>query len=100
MKFIKHFILKKEREITNHSDIAINIFNKEWDAFLKKDGYLIHNDKINYLQLIKNGNEVTKVPWYFFWNSKLKLNIEFDFEKLKEYQEIISIYNQNFVLNN
>ncbi len=98
MGFIKDFIKKKENEIITQSNNAVKILNKEWNAFQKKDTYLIYGDKSNFFQLIKNGNRETKVPWYLFWDLKLKSNIKSNFEQLWKYESVISTYNQNFVI--
>lgn len=98
MGFIRDFINRKENEIINDSNISVKTLNKNWNSFLKQDTYLIYDDKSRFLHLIKKGNKDTRVPWYLFWHFKLKSKLRFNLEKLNEYGEIISIYNQNFVI--
>ena len=98
MQFIKEFIKRKENEIISQSNNAVKILDKDWKNFLKNDTYLIYGDKSNFLHLVKNGNKETKVPWYLFWDFKLKSNLKNNFEKLRTYEGGIEIYNQNFVM--
>lgn len=98
MRFIKDFIKRKEEEILSFSYNAVKKLDKDWNNFLKKDTYLIYDDKSNFLHLVKNGNKETKVPWYLFWDFKLKSNLKNNFEKLRKYEESIEVYNQNFVM--
>lgn len=97
MGFIKDFIQRKEKEIINQSNGAVKTLNKDWNVFQKKDMYLIYDDKFNYFQLIKKGNKETKVPWYLFWDYKLKSNLKSNLEQLEKYEGLLSVYNQNFV---
>ena len=92
------FVNRKEQEVINSSNIAVNILDKKWNFFLKKDTYLIYEDKSKFLDLIKKGDKDAKIPWYLFWNFKLKTKLKSNLEKLKEYKGIIIIYNQNFVI--
>ena len=98
MQFIKEFIRKKETEIISQSNNVVEILDKDWNNFLKNDTYLIYDDKFNFLHLVKNGNKETKVPWYLFWDFKLKSNLKDNFEKLRKYEGSIEVYNQNFVI--
>ena len=66
--------------------------------FQKIDTYLIYQDKSDFLHLVKNGNKETKVPWYLFWDFKLKSNLKANLDKLRNYEGKIEIYNQNFVI--
>jgi hypothetical protein len=59
---------------------------------------LVYDNKSHFLHLIKNGNRETKVPWYLFWDFKLKFNLKNNFEKMRNYEEVIEVYNQNFVI--
>lgn len=98
MPFIKQFIKRKENEIISQSNNAVKILDKDWKDFLKNDTYLIYEDKSNLLHLVKKGNKETKVPWYLFWDFKLKSNLKNNFEKLREYEDIINNYTRNFVI--
>lgn len=98
MQFIKEFIKKKENEIIGQSNNAIKALDKDWSNFSKNDTYLIYENKSNLLHLVKNGNKETKVPWYLFWDFKLKSNLKTNLEKLQEYLGKIEIYNQNFII--
>lgn len=98
MKFILDFIKRKEKEIINESNIAVTTLNKRWDSFLKKDTYLIYDDKSAFLNLVKKGEKETNIPWYLFWDFKLKSNLQSNFTKLKEYGGSILVYNQNFLI--
>ena len=98
MGFIKDFIQRKEKEIINQSNSAVKTLDKDWSNFQKEDKYLIYDDKFNYFQLIKEGNKETKVPWYLFWDFKLKSNLTSNLEQLGKYEGLLSIYNQNFVI--
>jgi len=98
MGFIRDFIVKKEKEIINDSNISVKSLDKNWNSFSKKDTYLIYDDKSNFLHLVKKGNKDTKVPWYLFWDIKLKSRLKHNLNKLREYEGKISIYNQNFVI--
>ena len=97
MQFIKEFIKKKENEIIRQSNNAVKKLNKDWNNFLKKDTYLIYDDKSNFLHIIKSGIKEVKVPWYLFWDLKLKSNLKKNFEKLRNYEDIIKSYNENFI---
>ncbi|MBT4824275.1 UvrD-helicase domain-containing protein [Candidatus Woesearchaeota archaeon] len=99
MGFIKEFIKRKENEIIKDSNKAVNKLTKEWSLFAKKDAYLIYDDKSEVLHLINSGNKETIVPWYFFWNFKLKSNLKSNLEALREYEGKVKIYNQNFVIS-
>lgn len=98
MKFIKEFIKRKEAEIIGQSNSIVKTLDKDWNNFLKNDAYLIYDDKSHFLHLVKNGNRETKVPWYLFWDFKLKFNLKNNFEKLRNYEGDIEVYNQNFVI--
>lgn len=98
MQFIKEFIKRKENEIIDQSNKAVKILNKDWNDFLKCDTYLIYEDKFNFLHIVKNGNKETKVPWYLFWDFKLKSNLKENFKKLQVYKDEIESYNKNFVI--
>src|SRR3989344_7965650 len=98
MQFIKEFIKKKENEIVSQYNDAVKTLDKDWNNFSKDDTYLIYDDKSTFLHLIKNGNKETKVPWYLFWDFKLKSNLKNNLEKLQEYNGMIEVYNQNFVI--
>ncbi len=98
MHFIKEFKKRKENEIISQSNNAVKLLDKDWKDFLKNDTYLIYEDKSNFLHLVKKGNKETKVPWYLFWDFKLKSNLKNNFEKLRAYEGRIEIYNQNFVI--
>jgi len=98
MKFITEFIQKKENEIINQSNNAVKTLNKDWNLFFKNETYLIYDDKSNFLHLVKNGNQETKVPWYLFWDFKLKSGLKANLERLQDYEGKIQIYNQNFVI--
>ena len=92
------FLRKKEHEILKNSKNAIKLFETEWKKFLKKDTYLIYDDKIDFQDLVRKGQNKTKIPWYFFWNSKLKSNLQFNLEQLRDYEGKILIYNLNFII--
>lgn len=98
MQFIKEFIKRKENEIIRQSNNVLKILDKDWKDFLKNDTYLIYEYKSNFLNLIKKGNRETKIPWYLFWDFKLKSNLKNNFEKLRAYEDDIENYNQNFVI--
>jgi DNA helicase IV len=98
MQFIKEYIKKKENEIIGQSNNAVKALDKDWNNFSKNDTYLIYDDKSNFLHLVTNGNKETKVPWYLFWDFKLKSNLKTNLEKLQDYLGKIEIYNQNFIM--
>ena len=98
MGFINDFIQRKEKEIINQSNNAVKTLNKDWNSFQKKDMYLIYENKSNYLQLIKKGNKETEIPWYLFWDFKFKSNLKSNLEQLEKYEKLLSVYNQNFVI--
>jgi DNA helicase-4 len=97
MQFIKEFINKKENEIVGQSNKVVNELDEDWNNLLKSDTYLTYDNKSNFLQLIKNGNNHIKFPWYLFWDFKLKFNLKKNLEKLQDYLGKIEIYNQNFI---
>ena len=89
MGFIRNFINKKEEDIISDSNIAVNSLEKEWSSFVKKDIYLIYDFKANLLNLIKEGNTQTKIPWYLFWDFGLKSNLQNNLNKLEKFIKII-----------
>ncbi|MGM5484234.1 MAG: UvrD-helicase domain-containing protein [Nanobdellota archaeon] len=97
MGFIKNFIKKKEKEIISNSDKAVKSLDKEWKSFLKKDTYLIYDDKSQLQSLVKAGNKKTTIPWYFFWHIKLKQDLEKNLTTLKKFNEEIDKFNPEFV---
>lgn len=97
MGFIRNFINKKEEEIIRHSNISVNSLEKEWGSFIKKDTYLIYDFKANLLNLIKEGNTQTKIPWYLFLDFGLKFKLQNNFTKLEKFEESITSYNPEFV---
>lgn len=98
MGFIRNFIITKENEIIHNSDVAVNTLNKEWSSFLKKDTYLIYEDKVRFLNLTHQGKRNTNIPWYFFWNFKLKSRLKNNFEKLDDYDDLLPKYNPSFII--
>ena len=97
MGLIRNFINKKEEEIIRYSNTAVNSLEKEWGSFVKKDTYLIYDYKANLLNLIKEGNTQTKIPWYLFWDFGLKSNLQNNLNKLEKFDEDIANYNPEFV---
>jgi len=97
MKFIKNFIKKKENKTLSKSNNSLQHINDSWNSFLKKDIYLIYKDKSKFFQQVSNGHKDSKLPWYLFWNSKLKSILKINSDKLNNLQSEIEIYNQNFV---
>src|SRR3989338_10600230 len=97
MGFIRNFINKKEDDIISDSNIAVNSLEKEWSSFVKKDIYLIYDFKANLLNLIKEGNTQTKIPWYLFCDFGLKSNLQNNLNKLEKFDEDITNYNPEFV---
>jgi len=97
MGFIRDFIKRKEDEITRESYQAVNQLDKEWNFIVKKDTYLIYENKTHLLNLVKKGNTQTKIPWYLFWDFWLKSKLQSNLKKLSEFEEEITGYNANFV---
>ena len=97
MRLIRDFINKKEEENIGHSNIAVNRLEKEWSSFVKKDAYLIYDFKENLLNLIKEGNTRTKIPWYLFWDIKLKSNLRKNIKKIEKFNEEITSFNSEFI---
>ena len=97
MGFIKEFIQRKEKEIISNSDKAVKSLNKDWKSFLKKDTYLIYDDKAHFESLVRKGNKNTEIPWYFFWHIKLKQDLEENLNKLKKFNKEIENFNPEFV---
>src|SRR3989344_7822742 len=97
MGFIRNFINKKEEEIIRHSNIAVDRLGKELGSFVKKDTYLIYDFKANLLNLIKDGNTQTKIPWYLFWDFRLKSKLQNNLAKLEKFDDDIINYNPEFV---
>lgn len=97
MGFIRDFISKEEEEIIRHSNIAVNRLEKEWSSFVKKDTYLIYDFKESLLNLIKEANTQTKIPWYLFWDIKLKSNLKKNIKKLEIFDEEITNFNSEFI---
>jgi len=98
MQFLKEFVKRKEQEVLNQSNIALRELDRDWNDFLKQDIYLIYENSSYFMQLVKNGEKEAKVPWYLFWDFRLESNLKSNLDKLKEYEEKISKYNQNFVI--
>ena len=97
MGFIRNFINKKKEEIIRHSNIAVNSLENEWGSFIKKDTYLTYDFKANLLNLIKESNTQTKIPWYLFWDFELKSKLQNNLAKLEKFDEDITNYNPEFV---
>jgi len=100
MEFIKDFIKRKEEEIIKDSNFAVSSLEEEWKLFLEKDVYLIYDYKADLLNILKIGNKDIKIPWYLFWNSKLKLKLQNNLEKLDKFDAEITHYNPEFVSRN
>ena len=98
MKSLKKFIERKKKEILKKSDEAVKILDREWNDFLKKDIYLIHEEKSRLLKTLENGNKEIKIPWYLFWNYELKSALKLREEKISDYKEDIPNHNKNFVV--
>ena len=98
MGFITNFIKKKENEIINNSNVAVKELDKDWTSFLKDDAYLIYSQKEKFLKLIGQGGGSSNIPWYFFWNFKLKSRLKNNFEKLEYYNTTLPKYNPNFII--
>ena len=98
MPFINNFIKRKQKEIIARSNNAVKTLNKSWRNFLKKDAYIIYDDRSKFLQLVKNRNKATRIPWYLFWSLKLRSCKKSNLEQLKKYERRVPVYNQNFVI--
>lgn len=97
LDFIKDFIKRKEAEIIKDSSLAVSSLEKDWGSFAKKDTYLIYDFKANLLNLVKEGNKKTKIPWYLFWHFGLKSNLQNNIKKLEKFDKDIINYNPEFV---
>ena len=97
MPFIE-FIKRKRKEIISPSANAVKTLNKGWNGFLEKDVYLIHDDKSDFLDIIKNVNKEIKIPWYLFWDISSKNKHKSNLQQLEQYKEEIKEYNKNFVI--
>ena len=98
MGFINKFITGKENEIINHSNVAVKILDKEWASFQKNDTYLTYDNKSRFFDFVSQGTKSINIPWYFFWNFKLKSRLKSNLEKLEHYTMSLPRYNPNFVL--
>jgi DNA helicase IV len=97
MNFITKFIRKKENEILYDSNKIISLFDTNWKYFLSKDTYLTYEDKSKFITQVNKNINAAKIPWYFFWNHKLNSKLDLNFQRIKEYDSEISVYNKDFI---
>ena len=97
INFIKNFITRKEQKIIGDSLFAVNSIKEEWQKFFKIDTYLIFDSADYFSNLIKTGRKESKIPWYFFWHHRLKLNLRNNLKKLNKFEKIIKSYNPDFI---
>jgi DNA helicase IV len=97
MQYIKNFIKKKEQQIIGKSNQALQTLDKEYTYLTTKDTYLIYDKKQQCMDLLNHHKTISKIPWYFFWNKKLKTNRKHNLEKIQQYHIILQNYNQEFI---
>jgi len=94
---IRLFLKEKREKIIDSSFKNLHSFEKEWNKFFEKNKYLIYSEKQNFLKLIHKKEQIVKIPWYLYFDRKLKETINENLENLNKYPSKIRNYNKNFV---
>ena len=94
---IKLFLNTKRKEIIKDSNKSLKLLDTNWDGFLKKETYLISDDKHQFNLILKKGLKESKVPFYLFWDFKFKKLLKENYEKLKITKDNMDNYNSIFI---
>lgn len=94
---IKRFLQNKKDSLISNSENSLNKINQDWSDFKKKDTYLIHEEKKKIKDCIAKGKCGVKIPWYLYFNFKLKKQINNNLFNLNLYEQEIEEFNPIFV---
>jgi len=66
----------------------------EWQDFLKKDTYLIFDEKQKFIDIVNQSAKIPRISWFYFKTRKKLKIIKTDLVRIKD---VISIYNEIFI---
>ncbi len=94
---VRNFIHKKEREILKNSNSVLRELNHKWKNIVEKDIYLTYPlRKEIETNISKYYNEIS-IPWYLFWDWKLKSKIYANDKDIQSCEKKLETYNSDFV---
>jgi len=94
---IKKFLKNKRTKVLNASSKNLQKLEFDWNKFNEDDLYLEYSIKEGFLAEAKKGEEISKIPWYLFFDRVLREEIKQNLNKLRGYPKIINSYNKRFV---